>query len=92
MKKIRLFHVLLILISGIFFGANVQAGVSCGSDEWCCKHDIGGTGECTKCCPKAIPGNKGEQASLACVESKSSKKEAKASTPSSTTTANTPNH
>lgn len=28
------------------------AAVSCGSDQWCCKHDIGGTGECTKCCPK----------------------------------------
>ncbi len=28
------------------------AAVTCGSSEWCCKHDIGGTGECTKCCPK----------------------------------------
>ncbi len=29
-----------------------ELAVSCGADEWCCKHDIGGTGECTKCCPK----------------------------------------
>jgi len=26
--------------------------VTCGSDQWCCKHDIGGTGECTSCCAK----------------------------------------
>lgn len=26
--------------------------VSCSSDQWCCKHDIGGTGACTKCCQK----------------------------------------
>ena len=26
--------------------------VSCASSEWCCKHDIGGTGQCTRCCPK----------------------------------------
>ncbi|MCC2111931.1 MAG: hypothetical protein KDJ16_07850 [Hyphomicrobiales bacterium] len=29
-----------------------EVAVSCGSDEWCCKHDIGGTGACTKCCAK----------------------------------------
>jgi hypothetical protein len=28
------------------------AGVTCGANQWCCKHDIGGTGECTKCCNK----------------------------------------
>lgn len=26
--------------------------VSCSSSEWCCKHDIGGTGQCTRCCAK----------------------------------------
>lgn len=26
--------------------------VSCASTEWCCKHDIGGTGQCTRCCAK----------------------------------------
>lgn len=29
-----------------------ELAVSCSSDQWCCKHDIGGTGQCTKCCPK----------------------------------------
>jgi hypothetical protein len=28
------------------------AGVTCAANEWCCKHDIGGTNECTKCCRK----------------------------------------
>jgi hypothetical protein len=28
------------------------AGVTCGANQWCCKHDIGGSGECTKCCDK----------------------------------------
>lgn len=28
------------------------AGVTCGAKQWCCKHDIGGSGECTKCCDK----------------------------------------
>ena len=26
--------------------------LTCGTRQWCCKHDIGGTGACTKCCPK----------------------------------------
>ncbi len=26
--------------------------VTCGSNQWCCKHDIGGTGQCTSCCSK----------------------------------------
>jgi hypothetical protein len=26
--------------------------MSCGSNEWCCKHDIGGTGACVQCCSR----------------------------------------
>ncbi len=33
-------------------GRQLLAAVSCGSNQWCCKHDIGGTGACTKCCSK----------------------------------------
>jgi hypothetical protein len=26
--------------------------VTCSSSEWCCRHDIGGTGECISCCSR----------------------------------------
>ncbi len=38
--------------SGHVTSGNLIAAVSCGSDQWCCKHDIGGSGACTKCCSK----------------------------------------
>jgi hypothetical protein len=28
------------------------APVTCGSGEWCCRHDIGGTGACISCCSR----------------------------------------
>ena len=49
------------LVSG-----SVLAGVTCDADHWCCKHDIGGTGECLKCCAKSQPGNKGEGLQSSC--------------------------
>lgn len=33
-------------------GYKSLAAVTCGSNQWCCKHDIGGSGACTKCCNK----------------------------------------
>lgn len=32
--------------------ASQPLALTCSSSEWCCKHDIGGTGECTKCCAR----------------------------------------
>lgn len=38
--------------SGGVASSQLLAAVTCGSNQWCCKHDIGGSGACTKCCPK----------------------------------------
>ena len=40
------------LLTGLAGTSPPRIYVSCGADQWCCKHDIGGTGQCTKCCNK----------------------------------------
>jgi hypothetical protein len=31
-------------------GLGPLAAVTCGSGQWCCRHDIGGSGACVQCC------------------------------------------
>lgn len=40
------------LLTGLAGTSRPPIYASCSSDQWCCKHDIGGTGQCTKCCNK----------------------------------------
>ena len=42
--------ILALALAGALVTVNLAS--ACGANEWCCKHDIGGSGACTKCCPK----------------------------------------
>lgn len=49
-RLFRLAAILAIVLASTFVTINLAS--ACGSNEWCCKHDIGGSGACTKCCKK----------------------------------------
>jgi hypothetical protein len=38
--------------ASILNGSSSAPSVTCSSSEWCCRHDIGGTGECVSCCSR----------------------------------------
>ncbi len=33
-------------------GMKIMAAVTCGSNQWCCRHEDFSKGTCAKCCPK----------------------------------------
>lgn len=58
-----------LLIALSFMGAaNAAYAITCGSDQWCCRHDIGGTGECVKCCAKSSSSLRLQKNKVACVQ------------------------
>ncbi len=42
----------LYLLTGLAGPGDRVIYVTCGADQWCCKHSFGSSGKCTKCCTK----------------------------------------
>ncbi len=58
----------LIVFLAILIAPVSAAAVTCGSNQWCCKHDIGGTGECLKCCNKGNSSSVQKNLKFVCVQ------------------------